>query len=70
VLWGLFFLCVALFEGGLGWHATLWVGVLVTSGGLGYALSLAVFPPFSGLVVEQVPPETPAAVAHSEGVAV
>jgi hypothetical protein len=70
VLWGLFFLCVALFEGGLGWHATLWVGVLVTSGGLGYALSLAVFPPFSGPAIEQVPAEDipAAAVAHPEGV--
>jgi hypothetical protein len=70
VLWGLFFVCVALFEGGLGWHATLWVGVLVTSAGLGYALSLAVFPPFSGPAIEQVPDEVPETVAQPEGVPV
>jgi hypothetical protein len=71
ILWGLFFICVALFEGGLGWHATLWVGVLVTSAGLGYALSLAVFPPFMGPAAEEVPDEMPAAtVAEPEGVAV
>jgi hypothetical protein len=71
ILWGLFFICVALFEGGLGWHATLWVGVLVTSAGLGYALSLAIFPPFTGPVVEEVPDEAPAtAVAETQEVAV
>ena len=65
ILWGLFFICVALFEGGLGWHATLWFGVLVTSAALGYSLSLLIFPPFSGPVVEQVPDtatEIPSAV--------
>jgi hypothetical protein len=71
ILWSLFFICVALFEGGLGWHATLWVGVLVTSAGLGYALSLAVFPPFMGPAAEEIPDEMPAAaVAEPEGVAV
>jgi hypothetical protein len=65
ILWALFFICVALFEGGLGWHATLWFGVLVTSSALGYTLSLLIFPPFSGPVVEQVPAtatEIPSAV--------
>jgi hypothetical protein len=70
ILWSLFFICVALFEGGLGWHATLWVGVLVTSAGLGYALSLAVFPPYLGPAAEEVPDEMPARVAEPEGVAV
>jgi hypothetical protein len=70
ILWGLFFLCVALLEDGLGWHATLWVGVLVTSSALGYALSVAVFPPYLGAAVEVVPDEMPAAaaVAEPEGV--
>jgi hypothetical protein len=58
VLWGLFFLSVELFQGGLGWEPTLWFGVLVTSGALGYALSLLVFPPFSRAVEE--PPPAPA----------
>jgi hypothetical protein len=57
VLWSLFFLCVALFQGGLGWGATLWVGVLCSSAGLGYAVSLLVFQPFTGAAVEQAPPE-------------
>jgi hypothetical protein len=72
VLWALFFICVALFEGGLGWHATLWFGVLVTSAAGGYMLSLLIFAPFSGPVIEQVPPEPAAAtvVAEPEGVTV
>jgi hypothetical protein len=63
VLWCLFFLCVAVLEDGLGWHATLWVGVVVTAAGLGYALSLLVFQPFAGPAVEQLPP-APADVAE------
>jgi hypothetical protein len=55
VLWGLFFLCVELFQDGLGWHPTLWVGLLGTTAGLGFALSLLVFPPYSGPVSELVP---------------
>lgn len=47
ILWGFFFLCVALFEGGLGWHATIWVGVMASSAGVGVAASLLVFPPAS-----------------------
>jgi hypothetical protein len=45
ILWGAFFIAVELLQGGLGWHATLWVGVLVTSAGLGFAVSLLAFPP-------------------------
>jgi hypothetical protein len=52
-MWALFFLCVALFQGGLGWAATLWVGVLATTAGLGWAISMLVFTPFSGAVSEQ-----------------
>lgn len=58
VLWGAFFLCIALLQGGLGWGPTLWVGVLVTSAGVGLGLSLLAFPP--------APPEavaTPATAA-------
>jgi hypothetical protein len=69
VLWSLFFLCVAVLEDGLGWHATLWVGVLVTSAGLGYAISLLIFQPFAGQAVEQVP-STPAEMAEPQGVTV
>ena len=51
---GLFFLCVALFQRRrLGWEATLWVGLLATTAGLGYAVSLLVFPPYSGPVTER-----------------
>ena len=71
ILWGLFFICVALFEGGLGWHATLWFGVLVTSSTLGYVLSLAIFPPYLGPPLEELPDEAPAAaVAEPAKVAV
>ena len=51
-LWSLFFLCVALFQGGLGWEPTLWFGLLITTAGLGYAMSLLVFPPYSGVPAE------------------
>jgi hypothetical protein len=52
-MWALFFLCVELFQDGLGWAATLWVGVLATTAGLGWAISMLVFTPFSGAVSEQ-----------------
>ena len=44
--------------------------MLVISAGIGYALSLAIFAPVSGPVIEQVPPEPVAApvVAEPEGV--
>jgi hypothetical protein len=47
VLWALFFLCVELLQDGLGWEPTLWVGLLATTAGLGYAMSLLVFPPYN-----------------------
>jgi hypothetical protein len=47
-MWSLFFIDIALFgDGGLGWEATLWFGLLVTTAGIGYAVSLLVFPPYS-----------------------
>jgi hypothetical protein len=56
VMWGLFFLCVEFLQDGLGLASTVWVGVLATSAGLGWALSMLVFTPFSGTVSEQVVP--------------
>jgi hypothetical protein len=56
VLWGLFFLAVELFQGGLGWGSTLWVGVLCSAAGLGYAVSLLVFVPFSDPAAEALDP--------------
>jgi hypothetical protein len=47
VLWALFFLCVELFQDGLGFEPTLWVGLLGTTAGLGFAMSLLVFPPYN-----------------------
>ena len=52
-MWSIFFLCIALFGGGLGWEATLWFGLLVTTAGIGFAVSLLVFPPYSGPVTER-----------------
>jgi hypothetical protein len=46
-LWAIFFLCVELLQDGLGWEPTLWVGLLGTTAGLGYAMSLLVFPPYN-----------------------
>jgi hypothetical protein len=54
-LWSLFFLCIQLFQGGLGWEATLWFGLLVTTAGLGYAVSLLVFPPYAAPITEGDP---------------
>jgi hypothetical protein len=52
-MWSLFFICTALFgDGGLGWEATLWFGLLVTTAGIGYAVSLLVFPPYSQMPAE------------------
>ena len=62
-LWGLFFLCVALFRGGLGWGATLWVGVICTSALLGFAISFLVFAPPSPVTAEMPAPEAVAAAA-------
>ncbi|MDA0162395.1 hypothetical protein OM076_19135 [Solirubrobacter ginsenosidimutans] len=46
LVWGPWELAVALFgDGGLGWHPTMWTGVLTTSMGVGYGISLIMFPP-------------------------
>jgi len=55
VLWSLFLLCMVVLGAGVGWGPTLWTGVLTTSAGFGYALSLLVFPPYEGMTAEQVP---------------
>jgi hypothetical protein len=47
IVWALFFLCVEFLADGLGFAATLWVGLLGTTAGLGYATSLLVFPPYN-----------------------
>lgn len=47
IVWALFFLCIELLGGGLGFEATLWVGLLGTTAGIGYAVSLLVFPPYN-----------------------
>jgi hypothetical protein len=46
-LWAIFFLCIEFLQDGLGWEPTLWVGLLATTAGLGYAMSLLVFPPYN-----------------------
>jgi hypothetical protein len=50
-MWSVFFIDIALFDG-LGWAATLWFGLLVTTAGIGYAVSLLVFPPYSRPLTE------------------
>ena len=46
LIWGPWELSMALFgDGGLGWHPTMWTGVLTTSMGVGYGISLIMFPP-------------------------
>jgi hypothetical protein len=47
IIWALFFLCVELLADGMGFPPTLWVGVLGTTAGIGYAVSLLVFPPYN-----------------------
>jgi hypothetical protein len=44
LVWGPFLLAIAIFSG-LGWNATVWTGVLSTSMGVGYGISLIMFPP-------------------------
>jgi hypothetical protein len=45
LIWGPFLLATALFAGGVGWNPTVWTGVLSTSMGVGYGISLLMFPP-------------------------
>jgi hypothetical protein len=52
-LWALFFLCIEFLQDGLGWPSTVWVGLLATTAGLGFAMSLLVFPPYAGPPVER-----------------
>ena len=40
LIWGPWELAISLFGGGLGWHPTMWTGVLTTSMGVGYGISL------------------------------
>lgn len=47
VMWALFFLSIELLQDGLGWEPTVWVGLLGTTAGLGFAVSLLVFPPYN-----------------------
>jgi hypothetical protein len=62
-LWLLFFLCVALFRGGLGWGPTLWIGVTCTSALLGFGISFLVFAPPSPATAEMPTPEALSAAA-------
>lgn len=52
VLWSLFFLSVAVLGDGLGWGATLWVGVLCSSAMLGFMMSLLTIAPVPAQDVE------------------
>jgi len=45
ILWILWALCIAILGPGLGWGPTLWVGMLTTSAGLGFMLSLTTYAP-------------------------
>jgi hypothetical protein len=55
VLWGLFMLIVATMGAGMGWHTTVWTGMITTTAAFGYALSLLIFPPYEGQTAEQLP---------------
>ena len=52
-LWGPYELTIALTDG-LGWEPTVWTGVLSTTAGVGYAISLIMYPP----TLPAVPQET------------
>ena len=46
LVWGPWELAIALFGAAAsGWHPTMWTGVLTTSMGVGYGISLIMFPP-------------------------
>jgi hypothetical protein len=45
LIWGPFLLATEFFAGGVGWNPTVWTGVLSTSMGVGYGISLIMFPP-------------------------
>ena len=44
LIWGPFLIAIAVVSG-LGWNPTVWTGVLSTSAGVGYGISLIMFPP-------------------------
>jgi hypothetical protein len=44
VLWACYLVTIEL-ASGLGWNATVWTGIISTTAGIGYGLSLIVFPP-------------------------
>jgi hypothetical protein len=48
--------CVALFQGGLGWEITLWFGILCGSAAVGFAMSLLSFPPASPVTAAEPEP--------------
>jgi len=52
-LWALYFLCIAVLGDGLGWGPTLYVGMLTTTAGLGFMLTLTTLAP-SGPPVDEV----------------
>jgi hypothetical protein len=47
IVWALWFLCIELLADGMGFPPTLWVGLLGTTAGIGFAMSLLVFPPYN-----------------------
>jgi DNA-binding transcriptional LysR family regulator len=44
VVWACYLLTIEL-ASGLGWNATVWTGIISTTAGVGYGISLIVFPP-------------------------
>jgi len=44
ILWALYFLDIEVLGDGLGWEPTIWVGMLTSSAGVGFAVSLLAFP--------------------------
>ena len=44
IVWAAFLLTIAL-ASGLGWNETVWTGILTTTAGVGYGISLIMFPP-------------------------
>jgi hypothetical protein len=44
VLWACYLMTIEL-ASGLGWNPTVWTGIISTTAGVGYAVSLLVFPP-------------------------
>jgi hypothetical protein len=68
ILWALWILCIAVLGDGVGWGATLWTGMLTTSAGLGFMLSLTTIPP-AGPPPADLPEPIAAAVEPERAVA-